>query len=178
MGSAEAFGYQFRGRNIVNATVTSLVQKHGLGGTDRFLFGGCSAGGAGAVVQIDAVSSLLDSLGASSVDLRGFFDASAWPDLPGPPWLAGNPTAAEPLVQTVQQLSQFIAPAYSPACAAANPGNEYLCIYPSTALQFVQTPFLLNAAQFDSFYFVRAPFARALLHSLPFSPPPAWSRRA
>lgn len=156
MGDASAFGYQFRGRAIVNATVTALVQQHGLSNGDHFLFGGCSAGGAGALANIDSISRLLYTNGVTSLRFGGFFDASGWPDIPQPPWLANDNNAATPLVQSVQQLAQFINPSIPPDCAAANQGQEYLCIYPSVRLQYVETPYLLNAAQFDSFYFVRS----------------------
>lgn len=150
---AETFNYNFRGRAIINATVTALVSNHGMGSGARFLFGGCSAGGLGALASIDAVAALLDDHGLSSLSFAGFFDASGWVDIPSPSWLAGDASAPEPLTQTLQQLSTFINPAYPPGCADANQGQEYLCIYPSVRLPYVQTPFLLNAAQFDSFYF-------------------------
>lgn len=157
MGDATAFGYQFRGQVIIHATVQALVQQHGLSNGDRFLFGGCSAGGLGALVAIDSVASQLATLGAPDVHFGGFFDASGWPDIQQPSWTpTTGPDAVVPLVETVQQLATFINPTYSPACAAANQGSEYLCIYPSVALPYVQTPFFLNAAQFDSFYFVRS----------------------
>jgi hypothetical protein len=64
------WGYAFRGQRIITAALTQLVQQHGMGlwpagapGKPRLLFGGCSAGARGAMVNLDRISATLNSLG-------------------------------------------------------------------------------------------------------------------
>lgn len=64
-GDADAsdatFGFYFKGFEIIMATIRDLVATHGMGSTagGRLLFGGCSAGGIGAMNALDTVASMV-----------------------------------------------------------------------------------------------------------------------
>jgi hypothetical protein len=66
----DTWGYAFRGQRIITAALTQLVQQHGMGmypagapGKPRLLFGGCSAGARGAMVNLDGIGTTLQGLG-------------------------------------------------------------------------------------------------------------------
>ena len=87
MGNADAsdrtFGWFFKGQAAVKATVTSMVQDHGLGSREghTLLFGGLSAGGRGAMVNLDYLPALLERLGvAENVRLLSYPDSPYWID--------------------------------------------------------------------------------------------------
>ena len=141
--STATFGYAFRGALIVAATIASLQAIHGLGATpgQQLIVGGCSAGGRGAMGSLDAVAEMLPG-----VTVRGFLDASAWVDV----------DPAVPGLQTLQQQAAlqvgFLQAPVPAACSAQYSGTEaWKCIWPSYRLPMLQTPFFLNAAQFDTF---------------------------
>ena len=51
-----------------------------------------------------------------------------------------------------QDLYGFTSPPVPADCAAQYQGaDEWLCLWPSNRLPFIQTPYFLNAAQFDAF---------------------------
>ena len=141
--SSDTFGFSFRGARIVAATLQALVQTHGLGASgseERLLFGGCSAGGRGVLTNLDAFA----SAAPPNVHVRGLLDAAGWVDV--------QPIV--PNMLTLQMMTQklygFTSPqAVIPAdCAADNAGgNEWMCLWPSTRIPYIKTPYFLNAAQ-------------------------------
>jgi hypothetical protein len=152
--SNETFGYAFRGRRIIKAAITQMVQQHGMGTVapgvttpPRLLFGGCSAGARGAMANLDFVSEILTSLNVS-MEVAGLLDSGIWldviPAVPNTPSLADEAQAAAEL---------FNASAiYGEECAAAMPpGEEWRCIMGQYRMPFLRTPYLANEAQFDSF---------------------------
>ena len=69
------WGYQFEGQKIVDAFITELVEKRGLGKSGRqelLVFGGISSGAVGAIAHIDKVAAKLKS---HNVKVLGFFDS-------------------------------------------------------------------------------------------------------
>ena len=126
------------------ATLLALVESHGLGGSggqERLLLGGCSAGGRGVLSNLDAFA----AAAPPNVQVQGLLDAAGWV----------NVQPIIPNMLTLQMMTQdlygFTNAAVPPDCAAANPGNEWLCLWPSVRLPYVKTPYFLNAAQFDAF---------------------------
>ena len=142
--SDASFGFAFRGARIVAATLKALVAAHGLGSSgadERVLLGGCSAGGRGVLTNLDYVS----AAAPPNVQVKGLLDAAGWVDV--------EPTI--PNMLTLQAMTQAIAgfaqPYIPPDCAAANREAPWMCLWPSTRLPYVTTPYFLNAAQFDAF---------------------------
>ena len=142
--SAATGGFAFRGQAIIEATLQDLAANHGLNGSSQVLFGGCSAGGRGAMFTLDYVAAMLP-LGAS---VKGLLDSPLWLDL-------------EPLDTFEVSLQDQTAGVFAlvnpgaripPACAAAYPGAEgWKCLYGQFRLPFMQTPYFINANGFDSF---------------------------
>ena len=66
--SATTHGWHFRGAAVLRATISELVQKHGLGASgggappQRIIYGGGSAGSRGAMVHLDYVDEDLKAL--------------------------------------------------------------------------------------------------------------------
>ena len=79
VGPSEAtWSYSFRGRRIIAAALSQLVTQHGLGSnfpgsttTPRLVFGGCSAGARGAMVNLDFIEAELRALNVSMQARRG-----------------------------------------------------------------------------------------------------------
>ena len=143
--SSNTFGFAFRGARIVAATLTALVEHHGLGASgqaERLLFGGCSAGGRGVLVNLDYFA----QAAPPSVTVSGLLDAAGWVDVQPiiPDMLS--------LQMMTQDLFAFTNPVIPGDCAAQYTGSEaWKCLWPSYRLPFVKTPYFLNAAQFDAF---------------------------
>ena len=144
VGASNAtFGWAFRGQLIVEATIADLIARHGLGVGADVLFGGCSAGAVGAMLTIDYVAPMLPA----GSRLRGLLDSGVMLNMP--PY--NNATV--PLQAQTQQLYSLVNPAarVGSACREAFPAEPWKCLYGAFALQYVQTPYFLNTAQFDSF---------------------------
>jgi hypothetical protein len=141
--SAATYNYAFRGQRIIAATVAALVANHGLDGSANVLFGGCSAGARGAMFNLDYVSDMLPA-GAT---VKGLLDSGLWLDI------APLDSSEVTLQQQTQAVVALVSPSarLPPACAAANPGAEWKCFYGQYRLAYLTTPYLINAAQFDSF---------------------------
>ena len=144
--SSATYGWAFRGQRIVSATFTSLAATHGLGSGAEVLFGGCSAGARGTIVLLDYIAAMLPS-GAS---VKGMMDAGLWIDLTAP-----DTSEVSLPVQAQAAYSLLGVQSVVPAeCASQYAGSEWKCIYPEYRLPFVTTPYIINAAQFDSFAMV------------------------
>jgi O-palmitoleoyl-L-serine hydrolase len=76
--SAQTFGFNFHGSRTVAAALSLLVEQHGLGSRpgQTLLFGGGSAGGRGAMANLDFLPGLLrDMPVASAPRVLGFLDS-------------------------------------------------------------------------------------------------------
>jgi hypothetical protein len=141
--SPATFNFAFRGQRIIAATLADLAAQRGLDGAAQVLFGGCSAGARGALFNLDYMQALLPP----GAGLKGLIDSALWIDVT-------PPDAAEVSLQTqTQNVYNLVSPqARIPdACAAQYAGEEWKCLYGQYRLPFVQTPYIINAAQFDSF---------------------------
>lgn len=146
--SNATFGFAFRGRRIVAAVIQSLVQM-GMGAGHRMLFGGCSAGAIGAMINLDSVAAVAGSAG---VEVRGFLDAAALADVysSGWPWSA----SLVPLQTLVSKLVQNLQPLLPPACVAAGylGHSAWQCFYSFFRMPLLATPFFANVVQYDDFF--------------------------
>ena len=112
------------------------------GAPERLLCAGCSAGGRGVLSNLDNVAAMVPP----NVQVMGLLDAAAWVDVQ--PIIPGMLT----LQQMTVDLYGFTTPPVPADCAAQYTGSDaWKCVWPSYRLPFIQTPYFLNAAQFDAF---------------------------
>lgn len=150
VGASDAtFGYNFRGFRIITATVTALIEKHGMGSApgSRLLFGGCSAGAIGAMNALDEVAQMVPP----GMRVQGLLDAAALvdinPDDNGYSWAS----QLQPLQTLVADVMGFVNPQLPQSCLDQFPGESWKCMWGSYRLPMLQTPYFANAPQFDSF---------------------------
>jgi hypothetical protein len=151
----DTFGLAFRGQRIISATMQVLVQNHGLGATPgtRLLFAGCSAGSRGAMFTLDYIPQMLLGLGVQEgyVELQGLFDSPLWVDVEPVTGVDGPIVPLQVQTQSILALVNATG-RLGDTCAAAFPGaDQWKCLYGQYRLPFVQTPYVINAAQFDKF---------------------------
>lgn len=166
---SNSWGWSFRGQRIIAAVmaqltagvkVTSfdtlhfpnrthekftLVANYSFGAAPKVLFGGCSAGGRGAMFTLDSIQPMLPP-GAPPV--LGFFDSPMWVDVE--PFQDGT----MPLENETMAVFELVnATARIPtACANAYPDEEgWKCLYGQYRIPFVTTPYLMSASQFDKY---------------------------
>jgi len=166
---SNSWGWSFRGQRIIAAVMAKLTAgvevtttdtvhfpnrthekvttttNYSLGAAPKVLFGGCSAGGRGAMFSLDYIQPMLPP-GAPPV--LGFFDSPMWVDVE--PFIPGT----EPLENETMAVYNLVnATARIPvACAAAYPGEEgWKCLYGQYRVPYVQTPYLMSASQFDKY---------------------------
>jgi len=141
--SSATWGYAFRGQRIIEATIADLQARHGMAAGAEVIFGGCSAGARGALVNLDYISSMVPT--GSTV--RGLLDSGLWVDV------EPIDSSQVSLQEQTQMVASFISPgARIPTeCAMEYVGEEWKCLFGVYRLPFISTPYLINAAQFDSF---------------------------
>ena len=144
--SSATFGYAFRGQRIISATMADLQARHGMSAGADIVFGGCSAGARGAMMNLDNIQ----AMAPAGSTVKGLLDSGLWVDV------EPIDTTQVSLQEQTQMISTFIEPgAVVPTtCAMAYAGEEWKCLFGAYRLPFVETPYLINAAQFDSFAMV------------------------
>ena len=157
--SPDTFNMAFRGQRIVAAALALTVTKFGMGATagQRLLFSGCSAGSRGAMFTLDYVPGLLHGMGVPSANLevQGLFDSPLWVDVQP---ITGADGPIVPLQEQTAAILNLVNATgrLGPTCTAAfPPGDWWKCLYGQYRLPFVETPYVMNAAQFDKFQLVR-----------------------
>ena len=159
VGDTALWGWQFRGQRIVAAVLTSLVREQGMGikkvkggrlPTQRLLFGGCSAGARGAMMNLDYMQPMLTAMGVTEqqVIVSGLLDSPLWVDVqPAQPHIMPLANETQAVFSTLNVTARM-----GPGCAQVYPGQEgWRCLFGQYRMPLLQTPYLLNAAQDDKF---------------------------
>jgi len=159
--SNATFGYAFRGRRIVHAVITSLIQDRGMVAGHRMLYGGCSAGAIGAMINMDQVAGLAGSYG---VQVRGLLDAAALVDVYSTGW-AWSPSLV-PLQTLVSQLVENLQPPLPSTCASRGYFGKaaWKCFFPAFRMPLLETLFHANVVS-------RGPSDRPWVGADPCPPP-------
>ena len=152
--SAGSLGWHFRGQHTIAAALDLMVKQHGLGSAPghTVLFGGGSAGGRGAMSNLDYIAPQLEALGAKGVKVMGFPDSAYWIDHMPDRQASPPDTFAGFNVTTKQIYALANISGRAPAdCQAAYPGEEWKCAFGQYRFPFIKTPYLMVASQNDLF---------------------------
>lgn len=135
-----AFGpWQFRGARVVRAVLKKLGPR--LQAARRLIFGGGSAGARGAMVFLDEVRDRFPQ-----TDVRGFLDSPYYLDVPS---FSSKFEGFQ--VQHENVLANFNASSIvSESCRAKFSGELWKCLFGQHRMPLVRTPYLMVAAQYDS----------------------------
>jgi len=154
MGNATAMGYQFRGHQVVQAVLSDLVDRRGLGsqsltskGRDLLIFGGGSAGARGAMVHLDYVQEMLGAAGGH-VDVVGFLDSNHWVDVD---LYDGSSFIGFPLITRHVHSYANVQHLGSTCVAAYEKQNQWKCMFGQYRMHHVTTRHFMVASQYDSF---------------------------
>lgn len=144
MGNAYMWQEQFRGAPTVYALLDDLQTTMGLTSGAKVLFGGCSAGGRGAMTHLDNVAAYLGNFG---IEVRGLLDSMLWVDVQPvtDTGMGGTLLNQAAYVYGFANVSSVI----PQDCALAYPGEEYKCLFGQYRMPFVKTDYFMSMSQFD-----------------------------
>uniref|UniRef100_A0A7S4H9U1 Pectin acetylesterase n=1 Tax=Guillardia theta TaxID=55529 RepID=A0A7S4H9U1_GUITH len=149
VGDAQAsdatYGWHFRGQELIRATLKEISRAHGLSKGHTLIFGGCSAGGRGAMFNLEYLPEFIPQ----GVKIAGFFDSPMWVDM-------------EPLDAGAVSFQTQTAAVFKMTNAQSRMGTRCASIYTKESEQFkclfgeyraptIDLPFLVAASQYDSF---------------------------
>jgi len=176
MGDGEAFGRQFRGQRVLQAVLTDLVKRRGLGrgkkSQDLLILGGQSAGGRGAMVHLDYVAKMLGHEAARNVEVVGLLDSPLYLDLTPYPSSFGSFEGFGKECQGVFQ--NFNVTHVGSECIKAhpNPDDAWKCIMGEYRMPHVKTPYLIVASQYDLYQLYKNwifPFSQWNRHKMSYA---------
>ena len=137
----------FRGHYILEAVLTDLVAKQGMGSVTELVLSGCSAGGLSTFLHSDFVEEYVQTLVShdfkyGAVPVSGFF-------------LMNRQNVHDEFVmasqmQTIFSLSNATVGVHQGCVSAAAAGEEWLCNTAPGALQHIQAPIYPLDSSFDS----------------------------
>ena len=155
--SAESFDFHFKGQKTIEAALATLVKEHGLGAKpgQTLLFGGGSAGGRGAMANLDFIDGILSERlhVASAPRVLGFPDSPYWMDLV-PDRAASPPDKFIGFAKMTADIFALgnISGRASAACAATYSGEDaWKCAFGQYRMPFITTPYMMVASQSDAF---------------------------
>ena len=145
-----SFGFQFRGRAVVDALFSTLKEDYGMGtvANTSILYSGCSAGARGALFNADHVAQMFVQ-GNSNISRYGvLLDSAFWVDL--------DPVVSGVLPFSEQAKKVFdiarVNTTADPVCLRYyRNGEEWKCIFAQYAVNLVRSSFLLHAYLYDAF---------------------------
>mmetsp|Transcript_17009 Transcript_17009/g.40983 ORF Transcript_17009/g.40983 Transcript_17009/m.40983 type:complete len:408 (-) Transcript_17009:74-1297(-) len=130
--------WHFRGKQIVSAVVDQLLRSD-MRFADVVVVGGCSAGGRGALYNLDDICERVRT--TSGAVCVGFMDAAWWPLLDD----------TSPLNTWSGMGWELWQPEMPQGCVLANPQHPWRCFFAETLLPHVRTRVMFTSVLFDSF---------------------------
>jgi hypothetical protein len=153
-------GFQFNGRRILEATLAQLSARHGLADARRVLIGGCSAGGRGALYNLDHACARVRALAREAAGgaegappiCEGLVDAG-W-------WTEGEPTAAQRArgVPSLVEVAQASFALYGPKggvcgqCTSLTARAPSHCLFGRVCAQHTRSSFFLAQSQYGEIF--------------------------
>jgi len=143
--SAATNGWHFRGAAVVRAVLAHAANtlKMGAHPDTRLVFGGGSAGGRGAMTHLDFVQAQLPS----TIEVLGFLDSNMWLDV------ASHNTSFIGFGSQTQQAYSYAnaSSLVTEDCGLMYQGDmRWRCLFGQYRMPFLKTPYLVVAAQYDS----------------------------
>merc|ERR1719499_1551359 len=143
--------YKYQGSSIVEAVFQDLVSKYNLGKlngqTTTVVFAGQSAGGRGAMFNIDYISNWFSLQKDLDVRLLGFLDS--------PYWIPMDPLHSYlvPLLEQARRIHVYAnnSNVIREKCAQQYPDSQHYCMFGYYTMPFVETPSVMESATFDTF---------------------------
>ncbi|KAG9441298.1 hypothetical protein H6P81_017152 [Aristolochia fimbriata] len=132
----------FRGERIWNAFMLDLLPK-GLNHAEKALLSGCSAGGLATFLHCDKFTALLPN----TATVKCLSDAGFFLDVRD---VSGRNTI-RPIFKRLVEF-QGVEKNLDRRCTASLP-DPSLCFFPQYALQYIQTPYFIVNAAYDSYQF-------------------------
>jgi len=136
IGTNGTDAWYFKGSMITKAIVQDLLGM-GLTAQSEILFTGCSAGGKGAMNNVDYIPTYLPFTPAKYL---GFSDEG---------WASDYVMSATPYLEQFFYGNSLWIPNVAPECAKAHPQHQFLCMLGSVVLPFLNTPTIFTAEQYD-----------------------------
>lgn len=135
--SSKTYNFHFRGSRVVTGVIDTLIQKHGLDTQSKeILWSGCSAGGKGALYNMDRVQERLPHM-------KALLDSNWWVDFPA-------------MREDIRDFESMTKKAYYrwnakliPECIADHKKNPWMCIFPNVNEKYTKTPHLNQVFQYD-----------------------------
>jgi hypothetical protein len=125
----------FRGRDILDATLSALLGTEGMNNATSVILKGCSAGGLATILHLDYVADTLRAA-VPGISVVGLPDAGYFLDHNN---TIGNPTWT-PMYQYVVQM-QNTTPSVDSTCVAAYPPEQvWRCFFAQYTAPFLSTP--------------------------------------
>eukprot|EP00928_Gymnodinium_smaydae_P048347 TRINITY_DN32309_c0_g1_i1.p1 TRINITY_DN32309_c0_g1~~TRINITY_DN32309_c0_g1_i1.p1 ORF type:complete len:446 (+),score=72.95 TRINITY_DN32309_c0_g1_i1:36-1340(+) len=148
MGDSEAFGMQFRGHRVLQATLDDLVARQGLGAErgHRIVISGNSAGARGAMIHLGYIKKMVGGEVSKRVSVLGILDSPLWLDE-----AVLNPNVFSWRAQSQLFVENMKPKHFGGDCLRDNPDESWKCILAEYRLPYVRVPYIVIAAQYDSF---------------------------
>lgn len=155
-GSADepSDGYYFRGADIIRAVVARVLEDEAVYDAKQILYAGSGPGATGAQFTIDAIYEQFRDAGlfedGSKAEFRGFMDSGYLYQIdPYTPRTCDENLGSCDFTNVTQMGSEIWDPLWPVDCAAAYPGEEWLCYFGNYSHQFIQTPLFVFQNQYD-----------------------------
>lgn len=139
--SDETWGLHFRGWRVVDAIIDTLIKKHGLDKDSKeILWSGCSAGGKGALYNMDRVQKRLPHM-------KALLDSNWWVKYPS-------------MKEGIRDFETMLKASYSlwnaqmnKQCVKDYKDKPWLCMFPYHNEKYVKTTHLNQVFQYDAIQF-------------------------
>jgi len=141
--STATHGFHFRGAQIVKGMLAELSETYGMAASDTLYLAGCSAGGRGAMFNLDYAPSMVPA----GVTVIGILDAPMWVEQqPLEPSAVPFPEQTAKILQLSNGYSRL-----GEVCRAKHPTELWKCLYGQFRAPTLEQRFLMSASQWDSF---------------------------
>ena len=150
MGNGQSDKYSFKGQKVIEAvlaTLSSTPYNMGHTSNDNLLFSGCSAGGRGAMVNLDYIPSLVPQFTRGAI--IGMLDSALYINIQ--PYASGVVSLGNQSLN-VYSYANCSGRVYGSACGDIYKNKDsWKCLFGQYKMPTLQVPHVINAAQYDAY---------------------------